>query len=144
MRIYIAGSFKHEHGIEMLTDLLIAKGFEVCSFIRNLNEEKAIGNPEFDFEKWIDSERAAESFAYDIKAASECDIVIYYGASGLDAWTEIGIAYQSRRSVIIGLLSKGETIGLMRKCISKWFKKYDELILYLVQYRDQIENDLPF
>lgn len=122
MKIYIASSWKHKHGVVMLTQLLRDKGHEVLSWIENSGME-----PSDDFEKWVKSVKAGECFKFDTVSASNCDVLIYYGNAGKDAAAETGIAY-ANGCLILGLYSKGEDFGLMRRLINYWFNSVFDLI----------------
>ena len=80
-----------------------------------------------DFNDWCWSERGERSFRYDTQGATEADLVIYIGPSGVDAWAEVGAAW-ARGKFIFGLWAKGEPVGLMRRMVSWWFGDYDELL----------------
>lgn len=133
MRVYIASSWKNQHAVEMLTDKLRRKGWEILSFVENNNGEQAghlaveNGIP-LDFDKWVASERGAVSFEYDLMGATTSDLVIYISPSGIDAWAEIGAAFACSVP-IYGLQAKGERAGLMRRMISLWFTDYRELLI---------------
>jgi hypothetical protein len=123
MKIYIASSWKNQHGVEMLTALLREKGHKVVSWIENSYGEKK----DFDFEEWIKTDIAYQSFLFDTKGATESDLVIYYGPAGKDACCEIGAAW-AKRVPIIGLNAKGEDLGLMRKMMLCWCDLYTEVL----------------
>ena len=124
MEIYIASSWKNQHAVEMLTDALRDMGHDVRSFVENNYGE---GHKPVDFEEWVQTDKAEGSFNYDTDGATECDLVIYLGPSGTDAWAEIGAAWASDR-VIYGLWAKSEPAGLMRKMVSQWFTNYRNLL----------------
>lgn len=124
MKIYIASSWKHKHGVEMLTALLRADQHEVVSWIENCNLE---GSVAFVFEEWVNTPEADECFRFDIDGATTCDLFIYYGASGMDACCEMGAAW-SKGVEIIALYSKGESLGLMRKMVTSWFEDYRDIL----------------
>lgn len=123
MKIYIASSWKNQHGVEMLTSLLRDKGHEVISWIENNNEESR-GMP---FEDWIKTEYADLSFSFDTGGATTSDACIYYGPAGKDACAEMGAAWASHVP-IIGLWAKGEDIGLMRKMALCWCDNISEVM----------------
>jgi len=126
MKIYMASSWKNQHAVEMLTNLLRISGHEVLSFVENnYGELEAIKHLGFD--KWIDSEGGTKSFKYDTKGATESDLVIYISPSGKDAAAEVGAAWGCGIP-ILGLYAKGEDFGLMRRMITAWFDKYSDLI----------------
>ena len=115
MNIYIASSWKNQHAVEMLTDLLRNLNHDVFSFVENNHGEHSPtkeatkdGKP-IPFEEWVWSERGARSFAYDSNAAMECDLTIYISPSGQDAAAECGMAY-AKGKTIIGLHAKGSDV----------------------------------
>lgn len=133
MTVYIASSWKNQHAVEMLTDLLQKiSGVEVRCFVRKSNEEYVHTGDQgaFDFDEWMKSKNAQNSFEYDTKGASTSDLVIYIGPSGTDAWSEVGIAWASKIP-IIGLYAKGEQSGLMRKLMTKWYDDYQQVVSHV-------------
>jgi len=126
MEIYIASSWKNQHAVEMLTELLRKSGHRVLSFVERAVEDEGRTNIKFDFEQWINSPDGEEKFIYDTDGATKSDIVIYVGPSGTDAWAEVGAAWATGRPVL-GLYAKGEPSGLMRKMV-EWFTNYRELL----------------
>lgn len=137
MKIYIASSWKNQHGVEMLTALLREKGHEVISWVENnYGETHNHVTKEFSFEDWMYTPDAQQSFDFDTKGATESDLVIYYAPSGKDACAELGAAWASG-TPIIGLYAKGEDLGLMRKMVQKWFDRYTDL-LAMVDYLEKI------
>jgi hypothetical protein len=123
MKIYIASSWKNQHAVEMLTDLLEARGHEVISFVREaVNTE---GRSAFDFDDWI-SENGERKFHFDLEGAMRSDLVVYIGPSGPDVWAELGAAWACGVP-IIGLYAKGEQSGRMRHLVT-WFRDYRELL----------------
>lgn len=129
MDIYIASSWKNQHAVEMLTWFLREKGHKVRSFIENNHGEFKLG---IDFEQWIKTDKAKQSFEFDTDAARFSDLVIYIGPSGTDTWAEIGVAW-SNGVPIIGLYAKGEQSGLMRKMIN-WFHNFYDLLKAVEEY----------
>jgi len=133
MQIYIASSWKNQHAVEMLTDILRAQGHEVKSFVENSFGESYKPDACVNFEEWIKSEHAQHSFKFDTKGATESDAVIYIGPSGCDAWAEVGAAW-SRGIPIYGLISKDEQIGLMRFIVDLWSDDFREIAKALGAY----------
>lgn len=127
-KIYIASSWKNQHGVEMLTDLLRRQGFEVISWIENnYGEDHNHTTKKFSFEEWVNSPESDQSFLFDSKGAMGCDLFIYYGPAGKDAAAECGMAF-GKQIPIVGLSAKGEDFGLMRKMFSHWFTRYKEVV----------------
>lgn len=126
MKIYIASSWKNQHAVEMLTALLEQRGHEVISFVRRAVETETYEKMMFDLEAWIVSEDGAAKFKYDTDGATKSDLVIYVGPSGTDAWAEVGAAW-GNGVLILGLYSKGEQSGLMRRMVI-WHRSYQELL----------------
>lgn len=127
MKIYIASSWKNQHAVEMLTEILRKEGHEVLSFVENNHGEGHGSEKPVDFEQWILTDQAKNSFDYDTNGATQSDLVIYIGPSGTDAWAEVGAAWATGR-VIFGLWAKGEPSGLMRKMMHAWFYDYKTLL----------------
>lgn len=126
MKIYIASSWKNQHAVEMLTEMLRYRGYEIISFVEKAVSDEGRTEIKFDFEQWIKSKDGEEKFYYDLSGAMKSDLVVYIGPSGTDAWAEIGAAYASGIS-IFGLWAKSESSGLMRKMV-KWFHDYKDLL----------------
>lgn len=127
MDIYIASSWRNQHAVQMLTQMLRDRGHHVRSFVENNFGEGHGAQKPMDFELWVKTEQADNSFEYDTKGATESDLVIYISPSGTDAWAEIGAAWATGR-IVFGLYAKGEPAGLMRKMISAWFDDYVDLL----------------
>lgn len=127
--IYIATSWKNQHAVEMLTELLETRfiNVEVKSFVRNANEENLRDGKPDDISDWIWSEKGAASFKYDTRWAGEADLVIAISNLGKDSCVEIGIAF-ANNVPIYHLFAKGEDIGLMRRCFTEHFENYSQLI----------------
>lgn len=143
MRIYIASSWKNQHAVELLTDLLEDNGYSVASFI---TEARRINGPalsgKFDVETWIASEDGEHMFIYDLQGACHSDVVIYLGPSGTDAWAEVGAAWASDVP-ILGLWAKGEPAGLMRRMMEVWFTDFRELLEALEDLEREISPKEP-
>ena len=132
MKIYIATSWKNQHAVEMLTELLRYKDHEVLSFVENNYGEGHGAEKPMDFEDWVLTPQADSSFEYDTQGATNSDIVIYMSPAGTDAWAEVGAAWASNVPVL-GLYAKGEQSGLMRKMVS-WYDSYNNLLNALSKY----------
>ena len=131
MKIYIASSWKNQHGVEMLTYFLREIGHEVISWVENnYGEFHNHVTKKLDFETWVNSPESDQTFVFDVNGASYCDLFIYYCPCGVDASVELGLAYQNGIPCV-GLASKQMDIGLMRKCVSKWFSRYSDLMIYI-------------
>lgn len=140
MKIYIASSWRNQHGVEMLTALLREKGHTVTSWIENnFGEDHNHVTKKFNFEEWVLSPESDQSFYFDTDGATQSDLVIYYAPSGNDASAEIGAAWAAGVP-LIGLRAKGDNLGLMRKMVSSWHDRYTDLLAkvdYLQKLHDQ-------
>ena len=134
MNIYIASSWRNQHAVEMLTDLLRSLGHEVHSFIENNHSNGHGAEKPTNFEEWVETEVALRSFDYDTSGATKSHLVIYIGPSGTDAWAEVGAAWAAGVP-ISGLWAKGEPAGLMRKMVY-WFTDYRELLKTIPKLKD--------
>ena len=131
-KIYIASSWKHQHGVEMLTKALREQGHFVFSWIENNYNENpdAFGNQKkFDFETWVNGSESDKSFEYDSNGAMQCDLFIYYGPAGKDAAAECGMAF-AKNTPMVAISAKGEDFGLMRKMFMRWFSRITELLRF--------------
>jgi hypothetical protein len=136
MKIYIASSWKNQHAVEMLTSKLRSHGHVVISWIENnYGEDHNHVTKKFDFETWVNSSESDQSFQFDTEGAMTCNVLIYLGNAGKDAAAECGMAY-AKGIPIIGISSKGEDFGLMRKMMRIWVNRYTDVI--------QLINDAPF
>jgi hypothetical protein len=134
MKIYIASSWRNQHGVEMLTYLLRKDGHEVISWVENnYGEMHNHITKKFDFETWVNSEESDSSFNFDTKGATECDLLIYYAPSGKDACCELGAAWGAKVP-IFGLYAKGEDLGLMRKMMTAWYTRYTDLLIAVEEF----------
>ncbi len=112
----------------MLTSLLRDQGHTVSSWVENnYGEDHNHVTKKFDFETWVNSAEAQQSFDFDTHGATQSDLVIYYGPAGKDACAELGAAWASN-CIIIGLYAKGEDLGLMRKMVPTWYHRYTDLL----------------
>lgn len=129
MKIYIASSWKNQHGVTMLTTILREKGHTVISWIENnFGENHNHVTKKFSFEEWVNTSESDQSFNFDINGATQSDLLIYYGPAGKDAAAEMGAAY-SIGVPILGLWAKGEELGLMRKMALRWYEDIKTLVV---------------
>lgn len=126
MNIYIAASWKHQHAVEMLTERLEAKGHVILSWLREGRPEEAFLSRR-ELEHFIQSGEGRRVFDFCAGSATGCDLLIYLGPSGCDAWAEVGAAFGSGIP-ILGLLAKAEDVGLMRHMVRSWHNSVAELI----------------
>lgn len=127
MNIYIAASWKHQHAVEMLTERLEAAGHVILSWLREGRPEEAFLSRR-ELEHFINSEEGRRVFNFCAESATSCDLLIYLGPSGCDAWSEVGAAY-GRGIPVLGLLAKSEEVGLMRHMVRSWSLSVADLLL---------------
>lgn len=146
-KVYIASSWRNAAGVELLTKSLRTIGFTVISWVENnYGEDHNHVTQKMDFESWVNSADSYQSFDFDTAGAMSCDIFIYYGPAGMDACAELGIAWREaqlfereKQLLILGLWSKGEGLGLMRKMVDCWFSRPSELLEYIKE-RYQVQT----
>lgn len=131
--VYIASSWRNAHGVELLTSELRMLGYVVRSWVENnCGKGAGVASGELSLEEWVVSPQADLTFSFDTRSAMHCDVFIYYGPSGKDACAELGIAWAAKEfgveKRILGLWSKGEDLGLMRKMVDTWFYRPHDLL----------------
>jgi hypothetical protein len=129
VKIYIAASWRHQHAVELLSDLLEGYGHQVVSFVREAADSGELRAGGVTLEQWIDSEDGLRKFEFDTQGAMGADAVVYVGPSGTDAWAEVGAAW-ARGVPVLGLWAKGEPAGLMRRMVC-WFDNHRHLVAAL-------------
>ena len=139
MKIYIASSWKNQHGVEMLTAALRSVGHEVISWVENCQLE---GQPHFQLEEWMTTDQSIQCFEFDTNGATKSDLVIYYGPAGKDACAEMGAAWAAKVP-IIGLYAKGEDLGLMRKMANHWCSSVAQLFDTVNFYAETVQCPKP-
>ncbi len=127
MNFYIASSWKNQHGVTMLTEILRQKGHTVTSWIENNYDEYKRMGRDMSFDDWVNSENGEKAFIFDTDGATKCDCLIYYSPAGKDACCELGAAW-SKKIPILGLHAKGEDLGLMRRMMHSWYYTMDDLL----------------
>ena len=135
LKIYIAASWKHQHAVEMLTEMLEAEGHEILSWLREGRPEEAFLSNK-DLDNFIRSDVGRKVFDFCVTSVTNADLIIYIGPSGCDAWAEIGAAYGMGKT-IFGLKAKSENVGMMRHMIREWFSSVSELLLSVREYEGQ-------
>lgn len=135
LKIYIAASWKHQHAVEMLTEMLEAEGHEILSWLREGRPEEAFLSNK-DLDNFIKSDVGRKVFDFCVTSVTNADLIIYIGPSGCDAWAEIGAAYGMGKT-IFGLKAKSENVGMMRHMIREWFSSVSELIESVREYERQ-------
>ena len=135
MKIYIAASWKHQHAVEMLTEMLEAEGHEILSWLREGRPEEAFLSNK-DLDNFIKSDVGKQVFDFCVTSVRDADLIIYIGPSGCDAWAEIGAAYGMGKT-IFGLKAKSENVGMMRHMIREWFSSVSELMESVREYEGQ-------
>ena len=110
----------------MLTERLEETGHSVLSWLREGRPEEAFLSRR-ELEHFIHSPEGRRVFEFCADSATGCDLVIYLGPSGCDAWAEVGAAY-GRGVPVLGLLAKSEEVGLMRLMIRSWHSSVIELL----------------
>lgn len=140
MKVYIASSWKNQHGVEMLTAELHRNGMHVISWVQN-NYLQGYGEraKHMGVDKWLNSFEAKKAFDFDTHGATNCDLFIYYGPAGNDACAEMGAAW-ARNIPILGLYAKGTDLGLMRYMVKQWCYRYTDLITAAIKHKKTFEQ----
>lgn len=127
LTIYIAGSFKHKHGVRLLGRELQRLGCRLLDWT-----DKAVPPPGLtpaERRIWMDTDRDGGSvFAFCRKACLTADLVIYFGASGQDAGVEVGLA-SGAGVPVLGIRGPLEGPGLMlHGAVDAWTDSVEEAL----------------
>lgn len=127
MNIYIAGSFRHKHGVRLLGNALRALGCRILDWT-----EKAAPPPGLtpaQRRAWMDTDReGGQVFAFCRQACLTADMVIYYGTSGQDAGVEVGLA-AGAGVPLLGIRGPLEAPGLMlHGAVTCWVDEVEEAV----------------
>ncbi|MDO5483700.1 MAG: hypothetical protein Q4F27_02205, partial [Desulfovibrionaceae bacterium] len=119
LTVYVAGSFRHKHGVRLLGRELRAMGCRILDWT-----EKAVPPPGLTPAQrriWMDTDRdGGQVYTFCLNACLTADMVIYYGASGQDAGVEVGLA-AGAGVPILGIRGPLEAPGLMlHGAVSLW------------------------
>ncbi len=111
MRIYIAASYRHMHGVRLLGRELARLGCEILDW--TVWACPPPGLTPAQRRQWMDTDQDGGQVYAFCKNACQCaDLVIYYGSSGQDAGVEIGLA-SAYGIPILGIRGPLEAPGLM-------------------------------
>ena len=138
LTIYVAGSFKHKHGVRLLGRELRSMGCRLLDWT-----EKAVPPPGLtpaERRIWMDTDRdGGQVYSFCRDACIKADMVIYYGASGQDAGVEVGLAAGAGVPVL-GIRGPLEGPGLMlHGAVSGWVDSVEEaldVVAALLAYAD--------
>ena len=144
LTIYVAGSFKHKHGVRLLGRELRGMGCHILDWT-----EKAVPPPgltPIERRIWMDTDRnGGQVYNFCHKACIKADLVIYYGASGQDAGVEVGLAAGAGVPVL-GIRGPLEGPGLMlHGAVSHWVDSAEEAleaVAALLRHKEQSWKEL--
>lgn len=127
LTIYIAGSFKHKHGVRLLGRELRALGCRILDWT-----DKAVppaGLTPAQRRIWMDTDHDGGAvYAFCRDACRTADLVIYYGASGQDAGVEVGLA-AGAGTPVLGVCGPLEGPGLMlHGAVDCWVDSIEEAL----------------
>lgn len=111
VKIYIAASFRHLHGVRLLAAELRRLNFEILDWTSKASPPPGLTAAQRRI--WMDTDQnGGQVFEFCREACLNADLVIYFGESGQDAGVEIGLAHASNVP-ILGIRGPLESPGLM-------------------------------
>lgn len=142
MDIYIAGSFRHKHGVRLLGNALRALGCHILDWT-----EKAAPPPGLTPAQrrvWMDTDReGGQVYAFCRQACLTADMVIYYGTSGQDAGVEVGLA-AGAGVPLLGIRGPLEAPGLMlHGAMTCWVDEVEDAVALVRQLCALLRTDAP-
>lgn len=127
LRVYIAASFKHVHGVRLLGRALRTAGFVVLDWTEMATPPPGLTPAQR--RVWMDTDQAGgQVFSFCRDACNDADLLIYFGASGQDAGVEVGMAYGAGLP-ILGIRGPLEAPGLMlHGAITTWVETIEDAL----------------
>lgn len=125
--IYIAGSFRHKHGVRLLGRELERLGCRLLDW--TLKASPPPGLTPQQRRLWMDTDQnGGQVYSFCRNACRDADIVIYYGESGQDAGVEVGLA-AAEGLPVLGIRGPLEQPGLMlHGAVSAWVENAEHAI----------------
>lgn len=111
MKIYIAASFRHMHGVRLLGQELRRLGCQILDWTEKASPPAGLTPAERKL--WMDTDlEGGDVYKFCSYACRQADLLIYYGASGQDAGVEVGLA-AAAGTPVLGIRGPLEGPGLM-------------------------------
>lgn len=128
--VYVAGSFRHRHGIRLLGRELESMGCELLDWT-----EKASPPPGLSpagRRRWMDTDlEAGGVYRFCRDASINADLLIYFGESGQDAGVEVGLA-AGNDVPVLGIRGPLEAPGLMlHGAVGHWVESIEDALDFL-------------
>jgi hypothetical protein len=125
--VYIASSFRHKHGVRLLSRELRAMNCRILDWT-----EKAVPPPGLtpvERRIWMDTDTdGGQIYTFCKNACLTADMLVYYGASGQDAGVEVGLASGAGLPVL-GIRGPLEGPGLMlHGAVTHWTDCVEEAL----------------
>ncbi len=142
LTIYIAGSFKHKHGVQLLGRELRQHNCTILDWTEKATPPQ--GLTALERRLWMDTDtEGGPVFLFCKQACLTADIVVYYGTSGQDAGVEVGLACGAGVPVL-GIRGPLESPGLMlHGAVAAWVDSIEDAIHVLCALADNTDVSLP-
>ena len=121
MKYFIASPWKNKEDVQALSDALVAKGYEVYSYLQNganrgtglsIAEEMKMFTEALT--RWNTDNRIRQVFETEMEGLKACDALILFGSVGHSSLIEAGIAFGlGKEVIIIGSIQKPEVFYLI-------------------------------
>lgn len=142
LKVYIAASFKHLHGVRLLARELEKSGCSILDWTAKASPPPGLTAAQRRI--WMDTDQdGGQVYSFCRDACLNADIVIYYGESGQDAGLEVGLAAASGVPVL-GLRGPLEAPGLMlHGAVSAWVDSIELALETLAYLTGNMKSEAP-
>lgn len=139
-QVYIAGSFRHKHGVRLLGRALRKLGCEILDWTTWATPPPGLTPAERRL--WMDTDpEGGKVYEFCKNSCMRADLVIYYGESGQDAGVEVGMA-AGAGVPILGIRGPLEGAGLMlHGAVTVWVEDAENALEVAEEFINALKSE---